>query len=153
MTVGVLVMAYGTPRDRDDIEAYYTDIRRGRPPTPEQLADLLARSDALSARAPSGGDGFPLREITEQPAGALAAALDRTDPGGYVVAVGPKHSTPRIEDGVTQLVTAGGARPVRAGLPPPPSPQFLRGFVHPPTQAGGGGGGAPAVGPAPRRRP
>ena len=31
--VGVLVMAYGTPRRPDEIEAYYTDIRRGRPPT------------------------------------------------------------------------------------------------------------------------
>src|SRR3954451_23663781 len=118
MTVGVLVMAYGTPRDRDDIEAYYTDIRRGRPPTPEQLADLVARYDALSARAPSGAEGFPLREITELQAGALAAALDRIDPGGYVVAVGTKHSTPRIEDGVTQLVTAGGAGTVRPGLAP-----------------------------------
>src|SRR5207302_11506395 len=41
--VGVLLMAYGTPRDRDDVETYYTDIRRGRPPTPELLADLVRR--------------------------------------------------------------------------------------------------------------
>ena len=31
--VGVLVMAYGTPTGPDDVEAYYTHIRRGRPPT------------------------------------------------------------------------------------------------------------------------
>ena len=36
--VGVLLMAYGTPRRPDEIEAYYTDIRRGRPPTAEALA-------------------------------------------------------------------------------------------------------------------
>ena len=36
------LMAYGTPRHPDEIEPYYTDIRRGRPPTPEQLADLTA---------------------------------------------------------------------------------------------------------------
>ncbi|MDT7683896.1 MAG: protoporphyrin/coproporphyrin ferrochelatase, partial [Pseudonocardiales bacterium] len=47
MTVGVLVMAYGTPLDRDDIETYYTDVRRGRPPTPELLADLVHRYDAV----------------------------------------------------------------------------------------------------------
>src|SRR5437763_2329649 len=47
MTMGVLVMAYGTPRDRDDIATYYTDIRRGRPPSPELLADLVRRYDAV----------------------------------------------------------------------------------------------------------
>ena len=30
--MGLLVMAYGTPRTPDDVEAYYTHIRRGRPP-------------------------------------------------------------------------------------------------------------------------
>ena len=30
---GLLVMAYGTPRSPDEVEAYYTHIRRGRPPT------------------------------------------------------------------------------------------------------------------------
>ena len=30
---GVIVMAYGTPRAPADVEAYYTHIRRGRPPT------------------------------------------------------------------------------------------------------------------------
>ena len=44
---GVLVMAYGTPREADDIEPYYTDIRRGRPPTPELLADLVRRYEAI----------------------------------------------------------------------------------------------------------
>jgi len=40
----VLLMAYGTPRTPDEILPYYTDIRRGRPPTDEQLADLTRRS-------------------------------------------------------------------------------------------------------------
>ena len=31
--VGVLLMAYGTPARAGDVEAYYTDIRRGRPPS------------------------------------------------------------------------------------------------------------------------
>ena len=49
-------MAYGTPSHPDQIEAYYTDIRRGRPPTPEALADLTRplRGDRgrLAARRP-----------------------------------------------------------------------------------------------------
>ena len=44
---GVVVMAYGTPESRADIRAYYTDIRRGRPPSDEQLADLIRRYEAI----------------------------------------------------------------------------------------------------------
>ena len=111
MTSGVLVMAYGTPRDRDDIEAYYTDIRRGRPPTPEQLADLVARYDAI-------GGTFPLRAATEQQRDALAAALEAREPGGFAVAIGTRHSTPSIEDGVHELVAAGASRLIGLVLAP-----------------------------------
>ena len=31
----VVLMAYGTPRSKEEILPYYTDIRRGRPPTDE----------------------------------------------------------------------------------------------------------------------
>ena len=44
---GVVLMAYGTPREPEEWRPYYTDIRRGRPPTPEQLADLVRRYDAI----------------------------------------------------------------------------------------------------------
>jgi protoporphyrin/coproporphyrin ferrochelatase len=78
--VGVLVMAYGTPRDRDDIVNYYTDVRRGRPPTPELLDDLVRRYDAL-------GGTFPLRDITDRQVGAIATGLG----DDYTVALGTKH--------------------------------------------------------------
>ena len=81
VTVGVLVMAYGKPSDRDDIATYYTDIRRGRPPTPEQLQDLVRRYDAI-------GGTFPLRAATEQQRDALSAALESISPGGFAVAIG-----------------------------------------------------------------
>ena len=48
----VLLMAYGTPRSSEEILPYYTDIRRGRPPTEEQLADLTARYDAIGGISP-----------------------------------------------------------------------------------------------------
>ena len=50
--IAVLLMAYGTPRTPAEIEPYYTDIRRGRPPTPEALAELTARYDALGGTSP-----------------------------------------------------------------------------------------------------
>ena len=46
-------MAYGTPATRDDVLEYYTDIRRGRPPTDEQLADLVRRYDAIATPRPT----------------------------------------------------------------------------------------------------
>ena len=42
------------PIDYADIEPYYTDIRRGRPPTPEQLSDLIRRYDAIGGISPLG---------------------------------------------------------------------------------------------------
>jgi protoporphyrin/coproporphyrin ferrochelatase len=100
--VGVLLMAYGTPRRPEDIEAYYTDIRRGRPPTPEQLQDLTDRYAAI-------GGVSPLAQRTEAQAAALQDALDERLPGGAVVRLGLKHAAPFIEDTVDELV-AGGAR-------------------------------------------
>jgi len=95
VTRGLVVMAYGTPRRRDDIEAYYTDIRRGRPPTPEQLADLTARYDAI-------GGLSPLASRTEAQRRAIAGALG----DGWTVATGLRHAAPSIEDGVAALAAA-----------------------------------------------
>jgi len=107
VTTGVLVMAYGTPRDRDDIETYYTDIRRGRPPTPELLAELVGRYDAL-------GGTFPLRAITDRQVAAIATALGDS----YTVTLGTKHSSPKVEEGVAELVSRGAQRIVGLVLAP-----------------------------------
>ena len=49
---GLLVMAYGTPKSPEDVLPYYTHIRRGRVPEPEQLADLQRRYDAIGGISP-----------------------------------------------------------------------------------------------------
>lgn len=97
---GVLVMAYGTPRGRDDVESYYTHIRRGRPPAPEQLEELLGRYEAI-------GGVSPLAERTEAQRAAIAAALEARAPGRYVTVLGNKHAPPFIEDGIAELHTRG----------------------------------------------
>ena len=48
----VLLMAYGTPATPDGLEAYYTHIRHGRPPSPELLAALRDRYEAIGGRSP-----------------------------------------------------------------------------------------------------
>lgn len=107
----VLLMAYGTPRHPDEIEAYYTDIRRGRPPTPEALADLVARYDAI-------GGISPLAQLTEAQRDGLQAALDRVAPDRYHVAIGLKHAHPMIETAVAELAVAGVTRIIGVVLAP-----------------------------------
>jgi ferrochelatase len=115
---GLLVMAYGTPRSPADVEAYYTHIRRGRPPAPEQLADLVRRYDAI-------GGVSPLAERTEAQRAALARSLEERQPGRWAVALGQKHAAPFIEDGVASLVEAGATHLVGLVL----APHYSRGSV------------------------
>ncbi|RJR10334.1 ferrochelatase, partial [Candidatus Parcubacteria bacterium] len=68
-TMGLLVMAYGTPYKEEDLERYYTHIRRGRKPSDEMLQDLRDRYDAI-------GGISPLARITEDQANALGAHLN-----------------------------------------------------------------------------
>lgn len=109
--LGVVVMAYGTPASPTDVEAYYTHIRRGNAPTPEQLADLVARYDAI-------GGISPLAERTEAQRAELQRALDERSPGVARVVLGQKHAAPFIEDAVTTLADDGVARVVGLVLAP-----------------------------------
>ena len=104
---GVLLMAYGTPERVEDIEGYYTDIRRGRPPTQEQLDDLVRRYDAI-------GGLSPLAERTR----AQRDGLARTLGDDYVVELGLKHASPRIEDGAAALAAAAVDRVIGLVLAP-----------------------------------
>ncbi len=106
-TTGVLVMAYGTPATPDDVEAYYTHVRRGRPPAPEQLVDLRRRYDAI-------GGTSPLLEVTQAQADGLAAALGE----GWQVQLGMKHAPPFVEDGMAALADRGVRRVVGLVLAP-----------------------------------
>lgn len=104
-------MAYGTPRDTAEIEPYYTDIRRGRPPSAEQLADLTSRYSAI-------GGLSPLYERTEAQRDAIARALDERAPGRFVVELGMRHAPPSIERGIDALAARNVDRIVGLVLAP-----------------------------------
>ena len=110
MNEAVLVMAYGTPRRLEDVEAYYTHIRRGSPPPAGLLEELLGRYRAV-------GGPTRLNRITREQADALAGALRAR---GLVVpvAVGFKHVAPFVGDAVRELARAGIARVVGLVLAP-----------------------------------
>jgi protoporphyrin/coproporphyrin ferrochelatase len=113
---GLVVMAYGTPASADDIEAYYTHIRRGRAPSDEQLADLTGRYAAI-------GGVSPLAERTRHQARAIASALGDGS-GRWTVALGNKHAPPFVEDAVAELA---GTRADIVGLVL--APHYSRGSV------------------------
>lgn len=99
--MGLLVMAYGTPYKEEDIEPYYTHIRHGRPPAPEQLEDLQNRYAAI-------GGISPLARITEDQANALCNRLNEVqDEIEFKVYIGLKHITPFIEEAVEQMAKDG----------------------------------------------
>ncbi|MBV8385994.1 MAG: ferrochelatase [Acidimicrobiia bacterium] len=108
-TIGVLLMAYGTPATPAGVEAYYTHVRRGRPPTAEQLADLQRRYDAI-------GGTSPLLERTQAQRRGVRAALDER--GDFTVELGMKHASPFIEDAMARLVDGGASRVVGVVLAP-----------------------------------
>jgi ferrochelatase len=126
VTTGVVVMAYGTPASADDVEEYYTHIRRGRPPTEDQLQDLRSRYDAI-------GGVSPLRAITEAQAARIARALG----DAFQVELGYKHARPFIEDAVTTLVEDGVERLVGVVLAPHDSRGSVGEYVERLTQAAG----------------
>jgi ferrochelatase len=122
--VGVLVMSYGTPESLDGVEAYYTHIRRGNPPSAQQLEDLTSRYRSIV------GGVFPLRENTNGQVAALQRTLDeRAGDGAYVCYQGLKHAAPYIEDGVAAMAADGIEEAIGIVLTPQYSAMSVGGYM------------------------
>ncbi len=106
--IGVIVLAHGTPSRPEEIEAFYTRIRRGRPPTEEELAELARRYEAIGGLSP-----FASR-TTAQVAG-IEAILDSER---FVVRLGQKYADPEIPAAVEELLAAGVERIIGVVLAP-----------------------------------
>ena len=107
---GVLLMAYGGPSSLDQVEDYYRDIRRGSPPPPELLEELIGRYRAI-------GGGSPLSALVERQRAALQIELARR---GLTVAVyaGMRHIEPRIGRVVRGMAADGIERIAAIALAP-----------------------------------
>ncbi|MER2078984.1 ferrochelatase [Psychrobacillus psychrotolerans] len=111
-TMGLLVMAYGTPYSEADIERYYTHIRHGRKPSDEQLADLTGRYEAI-------GGISPLAKITESQARGLCDRLNESqDEIEFKLYIGLKHIEPFLEDAVAEMHKDGITEAVSMVLAP-----------------------------------
>ncbi len=99
MKKGILLMAYGSPETIDEIEGYYTHIRRGKKPSKAELDDLIRRYKAI-------GGSSPLKKITEAQRAALEQKIRES---GYETEVysGMKHSNPFISEKLSEAYSRG----------------------------------------------
>lgn len=103
-TIGVLLMAYGTPETSDEVEPYFTHIRGGRTPSPESVQNLKERYAIVGGKT-------PLLEITNEVARLLEERLRQE--GNFRVYAGMKHWHPFIAD-VMERMKSDGVRDVVA---------------------------------------
>ncbi len=109
--IGVLLMAYGTPETPDQIAAYFTHIRGGRVPSPEAVAHLQDRYEAVGGKT-------PLLAITEATREALERHLNAAAATPHRVYAGMKHWHPYIADVLARMAADGIAEFVALALAP-----------------------------------
>ncbi len=95
--VCVLVLDYGSPRSLDDIEGYYTRIRRGHRPSEEELQVLRHKYECIGGQS-------RLMESTAWQVERLQGELQEELPGAKVIVVqAHKYIEPLIADVAKEL--------------------------------------------------
>ena len=108
LPIGVLVMAYGGPNSLDEIPGYLSDIRSGRPTTPEVLEEITHNYSRIGGKS-------PLLEISQKQVAAVAAKLD---PSQFRFYLGMRHWSPWIEEVVGQMIEDGITHAISVVLAP-----------------------------------
>ncbi len=102
-TIGVLLMAYGSPESTDGLGEYLLDIRGGRPTSQELVEEITERYRLIGGRS-------PLLDRTREQAAALEKELNRryADTGVHFrTYLGMRHWQPRIRSAVEAMVADG----------------------------------------------
>lgn len=118
--IGVLLMAYGTPKNKDEIEPYYTHIRRGKKPPKELLDELIERYEMIS-------EMNHFAKITDEQLQKVVDQLNGKYPAyefkGYL---GLKHISPFIETAIESIKNDGISDIVSLVLAPHYSPLSVK---------------------------
>src|SRR6186713_1152319 len=107
LSVGVLLMAHGTPSSMDEMPEYLRLVRGGRPPSPELVAEMRHNYESIGGRS-------PLTELTLAQAAALRTRLGER----ATVAVGMRSWHPFIKDALADLAGRGIGRVIGIPLAP-----------------------------------
>lgn len=94
MSITILLMAHGAPRNLDEVEEYVLHIRHGRPLPDDQMNAIKERYKLIG--------GSPLLDRTFK----QAAALEQKFPNAKVY-LGMRHSSPFIKDTIAQMNADG----------------------------------------------
>lgn len=120
MSIGILLMTFGTSVTSDGVEEYLRSVYRREPPA-DTVAEFKRRFD-LVGRSPlidtTLAQGIDLQDLLDS----------RHGEGAYVVDVGMLHSDPRIPDALARLVAAGVERVIAIVLAPQYSPLIMGGY-------------------------
>ena len=120
--IGVLLMAYGSPNSLDEVLPYYTDVRGGRAPSPDDLAVVYDHYAQV-------GGATGLLAISEAQMAALQARLDDAAPGVYRVYLGMRHWRPYIADAVQRMAADCVREAVGIALAPHDSRISVGGYI------------------------
>ncbi len=120
--IAVLLMAYGSPDQLDEVEPYLADIRGGRESSPAAI-------DELRERYRRAGVPTPLRAVTLEVARNLQHSLNAPDAGAtFSVHVGMKHWIPRIASAVEEIGRVDADRLIAIVLAPHYSRMSIGGY-------------------------
>jgi len=121
--VGVMLMTYGSPATLEDIPAYLKNIRGGREPDEELIAEFRRRYTLIG--------GSPLLRITQEQAAALQDELSKQHPDGpyFNVVAGMRFAPPFIADLVPEIA-ASAQQLIGIIMSPQYSPIIMSGYTR-----------------------
>ena len=120
MSIGVLLMTFGTSVTSDGVEEYLRSVYRREPPD-DTVAEFKRRFDLVGRS--------PLIDTTLAQGAGLQQVLDNEHgDGAYLVEVGMLHSEPRIPGALARLVAGGAERIIAIVLAPQYSPLIMGGY-------------------------
>ena len=111
---GVLLLAYGTPETPDQVEPYFTHIRGGRSPSPESVAHLRHRYEAV-ALLQHGDRGGRAEQRAEAVRGGEPGdpAADDGDAAGHADCSSTQDAAGTRAVSVVSAITPAGRAPAR----------------------------------------
>jgi ferrochelatase len=133
-SIGVLLMAYGSPDSLADVEAYYTDIRGGRKPSPERVEELRARYALVGGHTPLSAISEATRVGLERQLNPQSrGSMNRPPTTGFLafrVFLGMKHWHPYIEEAIGRMAGEGITHAVGLVLAPHYSAMSIGGYYR-----------------------
>lgn len=121
MTIAVILMTYGSPKNLDDIPQYLKNIYGGKEASKDVITEFRRRYDLIG--------GSPLVEITQAQAAALEKELNKKENTKFKVAAGMRFSQPFISEVIPEI-TKDADQIIGIIMSPQYSPIIMKGYIN-----------------------